>query len=82
MIEHCEIAPEFAEPIINRFAAVLLMPREEFKAAVRLQLGEYITSEKKIYHLYKSDKNYCPFDESILCASQGCFTFVWLKQDS
>ena len=47
VIEHCEIAPEFAEPIINRFAAVLLMPREEFKAAVRLQLGEYITSEKR-----------------------------------
>lgn len=47
VIENCKIAPELAEPIINRFAAVLLMPRDEFKAAVRLQLDEYITSEER-----------------------------------
>ena len=47
VIDHCEISSEFAEPIINRFAAVLLMPKEEFKAAVRLQLKEYVNSEKK-----------------------------------
>lgn len=47
VIEHCGISSELAEPIINRFAAVLLMPKEEFQAAVRLQLSEYINSEKK-----------------------------------
>ena len=29
VIEHCGISSELAEPIINRFAAVLLMPKEE-----------------------------------------------------
>lgn len=47
VIEQLKLSPEFAEPIINRFAAVLLMPKTEFRAAVKLQLAEYAKPEKK-----------------------------------
>lgn len=47
VIEHCGISAELSEAVINRFAAVLLMPKEEFRAAVRLQLSGYINFEKK-----------------------------------
>lgn len=47
VIDQCGISHELAEPIINRFAAVLLMPRKEFRAAVKLQLDEYVKPGKK-----------------------------------
>ena len=41
VIDRCKLSPDDAEPVINRFAAVLLMPKDEFRKAVHLQLAEY-----------------------------------------
>ena len=39
--ERCSLSSEYAEPIVNRFAAVLLMPEPEFRSAAQMQIDSY-----------------------------------------
>lgn len=47
VIKRCDLSPEYAEPIVNRFAAVLLMPEREFRSAAQMQIDSYKDPENE-----------------------------------